>query len=342
MLITGASGHIGFRTLRYLLEYGYQVRAAVRSSAKADKIRSNPTLQGISEAQLSFIVVPDFVAAGALDKAAEGVKYIVHVASPIPFRDGADPADQEEHFVKPAIQGTVNILESALRAGTVKRVVITSSLVVNTPVDVQFGMTSSTHVYVAEDRIEMPETPYANAFVAYIASKVGSLAAAEQWIKDHPNAGFDAVYIHPAYTIGRDDLVLTSKEVNEGTNSAMLETVLGTTAAYGKASCTVHVDDTARVHALALKSSIPGNQSYLTVSEGLAGTTWQDSRKYVQKHFPEAVADGTLPNNGEAPTVYYNTDASKTEKVFGIVHQGYEEQVVSVVGHYLELLKKGL
>ena len=49
-------------------------------------------------------------------------------------------------------------------------------------------------------------------------------------------------------------------------------------------------------------------------------------------------------NNGTAPTVkpHVATDASKTEETFGFVHKDYEEQVTSVVSHYLELVNKGL
>jgi nucleoside-diphosphate-sugar epimerase len=328
-----------------MIVQGYDVRAAVRSKAKGETIKSNPTLRGVSSSQLSFITVPDFLAPGAFDKAVKGVKYIVHLASPIPFRDGADPADQEEHFVKPAIRGTISILESARKAGTVKRVVITSSLVVNVPIEVQFGVTPATEAYTAESRIHMPQTPYPNAFVAYIASKVGALAEAEAWVAANKSAAsFDVIHVHPSYTIGRDDTALTSKDVNEGVNSTMFSTIMGVETDQVKPGNTVHVDDAARVHALALDPDVPGNQSFLTVSGGLTGTKWQDSLEIVAKHFPEAVADGSLPNDGTAPTVepHVVTDASKTEETFGFVHKNYEEQVTSVVSHYLELVNKGL
>ncbi|KAK5691123.1 hypothetical protein LTR97_011775 [Elasticomyces elasticus] len=342
-LITGATGHIGFRALRYALAQGYTVRAAVRSEAKAKTLKSHPLLKNISSSQLSFITVPDFQAVGAFDEAVRGVKYVIHLASPIPFRDGADPKDQHKHFVEPAIEGTVNLLESAKKAGTVKRVVITSSLVCNVPVEVQFGMTESDETYTAESRITSPSEPYANAFFAYIASKVEALAAAEEWVeKNKSTINFDVIHVHPAYTIGRDDLATTSEAVNEGTNSTMLSTVLGDHAPYGKTSNTVHVDDAARVHVLALDPHVAGNQSFLTVSGGRKGTVWEDSLEIAKKHFPDAVADGTLPVNGTAPTVKNFVDASKTEKTFGFEFKSYEEQVVSVVGHYVELKQKGL
>jgi len=46
---------------------------------------------------------------------------------------------------------------------------------------------------------------------------------------------------------------------------------------------------------------------------------------------------GVLPNNGFAPTKRTIIDASETAKILGIEFKGYEEQMVSVVEHYLEL-----
>merc|ERR1712227_662185 len=87
VLITGATGLVGFGVLRAALEHGYKLRAAVRSEQKAEIIRSNPTMKGISEHQLSFVIVPDILAEGAFDEAVKGVKFILHVASPVPRLD---------------------------------------------------------------------------------------------------------------------------------------------------------------------------------------------------------------------------------------------------------------
>ena len=38
VLITGVTGHVGFRVLIFALEAGYRVRAAVRNQGKADTI----------------------------------------------------------------------------------------------------------------------------------------------------------------------------------------------------------------------------------------------------------------------------------------------------------------
>lgn len=116
---------IGFRTLVFILEAGYNVRAAVRNQASFDKISSLPSVQKHAS-QLSSFVVPDITIPGAYDEAVKGVKYIIHVASPL--AGNVKEADYEDTIIRPAIQGTVGILESSMKAAEVKRVVITASV----------------------------------------------------------------------------------------------------------------------------------------------------------------------------------------------------------------------
>jgi hypothetical protein len=52
------------------------------------------------------------------------------------------------------------------------------------------------------------------------------------------------------------------------------------------------------------------------------------------------VERGDLPNNGSTPDVFTTLDTSKTEETFGLKLTTYEESVVGVIGHYLELLEK--
>src|ERR1700712_1023545 len=86
VLITGATGHVGFTVLTTALKSGYQVRAAVRSPAKGTAISSNLAVQSLHlpVSSLSFITVPDLTVPGAYDLAVQEVDYIIHVASPIP------------------------------------------------------------------------------------------------------------------------------------------------------------------------------------------------------------------------------------------------------------------
>lgn len=64
-----------------------------------------------------------------------------------------------------------------------------------------------------------------------------------------------------------------------------------------------------------------------------------ETKDIVARNFPEAVERGDLPNNGSNPTFACMFDISKTEKTFGLKQASFEEGVVSVVGHYLEVLE---
>ena len=123
--MTGGTGHIGYRTLVQLLEAGYKVRAAVRNQPGFDKIANLPSTKKY-QSELTSVVVPDITIPGAYDEAVKGVKYVVHVASPLMGNTKGD--DFEATIIKPAVQGTLGILESSAKVGGIERVVITASV----------------------------------------------------------------------------------------------------------------------------------------------------------------------------------------------------------------------
>jgi nucleoside-diphosphate-sugar epimerase len=53
-----------------------------------------------------------------------GIDAICHVASPFHFK----PKDNEKDLLLPAIQGTIGLLESALKFPSIKRIVVTSTM----------------------------------------------------------------------------------------------------------------------------------------------------------------------------------------------------------------------
>jgi nucleoside-diphosphate-sugar epimerase len=128
VLITGATGHIGYRTLAFALQSGYQCRVTSRSLASLEKLRNLPSTAPYAS-DLQFTAVPDMLAPCAFDAAVKDVDYIIHLAAPIPTPD-AEGKHWKEFFYDPAVQGTVGILESAAKSPSVKRVVITSSTAV--------------------------------------------------------------------------------------------------------------------------------------------------------------------------------------------------------------------
>ncbi|KAH0543133.1 hypothetical protein FGG08_002559, partial [Glutinoglossum americanum] len=337
VLITGATGHLGFRTLIHALSAGYPVRAAVRSQAKANTILSHPHIQFLNPgSRLTFTIVPDLAAPCAYDEAVQDVSYIIHIASPLMAGRDVAQSQRGAYFIRPAVRGTIGMLEAARKSGTVRRVVITSSIVAIVPASRLNGLEHSDRVALPTDRVPFVPGPYKTEFAAYAASKVAALQEAEAWMaRERPE--FEVVYLHPSFVEGRNDLAMNTREAMKGTNAIVLGIVLGQKLG-SNASASVHNEDVARVHVQALNPEIPGNTSYILNQKA----RWEDVKSIVQREFPDAVQKRLLPNNGSAETHEVTIDASLTEDTFGFTHLGFEEQVKSVVGHYLELRKRGL
>jgi nucleoside-diphosphate-sugar epimerase len=271
VLLTGATGLVGFAVLRAALEKGYKIRAAVRSEEKAETVRSNPTLKGISEEQLSFVIVPDILVEGAFDEAAAGVKYILHIASPIPGPHLTGDDDLHALVVEPAIKGTMGMFASARKAGTVQRIVVTSSAAALVPMAAMIGQAGEGDVFGPDDRVDALPPPYMNnPQVAYSASKILALQAAEEYIRNE-KPGFDAIHIHPSVVLGRDELALTAKDLDKGSNHYALGPVLGEHAPMPFPMVICHIDDVAEAHVRALDPEIKGNQSFLLSCTGEEG-----------------------------------------------------------------------
>lgn len=100
---------------------------------------------------------------------------------------------------------------------------------------------------------------------------------------------------------------------------------------------TVHIDDVAKLHVLALDPAISDNQSFLASNP--ASIKWAESFDIVKRRYPAQYAAGLFkldsiarPESGPS-----HVDTSKATKTFGIQFKSFEEQVTSVVDHYLEL-----
>ena len=333
VLITVGTGHVGFRTVVEALSHGYSVRAAVRTEAGISKIKAAESIQPYLE-HLTFVLVPDIEQEDAYNDAVKGVDLIIHLASPIPFTKEPPTVDQyDSHIVQPAVKGTLNMLRAAKSySPTTHRIVITTSVVAQAGFAEFFSQDNT--VYDEQSRVPTPTGPFDAIFPAYFASKAAALNAAEEWMKTS-RPRFDLNHISPAFVVGKNELEATPEDIVIGSNAAAFGHVLGMNPG-PTPSLSVHVNDIAKMHVLALSPKIAGNQLFIGVSEN-SNTRWENSFDIVRKYFPEAVADGTFPLTGENPTLKVNFDNSWTQKTLGMEFVGYEEQVRSVAEHYLEL-----
>ncbi|EOD27372.1 hypothetical protein EMIHUDRAFT_73363, partial [Emiliania huxleyi CCMP1516] len=135
--LTGASGFLGSWCAKLLLEQGFVVHATVRSKEKAAYLKALPG----SERLVIFDGV-DLLTPGAFDAAMASCDVCMHTASPFFFANGTEDA-----LVKPAVEGTRNVLDACVRAG-VRKVVLTSS---TAAVYVSYGTVADDHVWSSAD-----------------------------------------------------------------------------------------------------------------------------------------------------------------------------------------------
>lgn len=332
ILITGASGHVGFRILISALQAGYFVRAAVRSQAKAQNLLSHPETRAFNtQSQLTFSIVPDIAIPSAYDESVRDVRYIIHTASPLMSNKPPTGLDEDDFFIKPAVCGTLSMLNAAKKCTSLRRIVITSSITALVPIDQLTGVCSAHRIIQPTDRIPFVCGPYETEFAAYAASKVAALIAAENWMRTQkPN--FDIIHLHPSFVQGRNNLAMHPREALRGTNSIILGIALGRNMG-SIAGASAHIEDVARVHVQALEPKIPGNSSYILSQE----SRWDEVHEVLQREFSAAVATGLLPNCGQVKTHELAINAMSTETTFMFRHRKLDEQVKSVIGHYLEL-----
>lgn len=112
VLVTGATGTVGYPIARRLAERGDDVRALVRDVGRAEGLLPS----GVSA------VAGDVTDVASVHMAAEGCELVFHAAG-LPEQWRLDPTD----FRRVNVNGTSNVIDAARRAG-VRRLVYTSTI----------------------------------------------------------------------------------------------------------------------------------------------------------------------------------------------------------------------
>ncbi|KAK0566446.1 hypothetical protein OC861_003224 [Tilletia horrida] len=120
VVVTGPTGYVGAWCALDLLQNGYKVRGTVRSQDKFDRLLAQPAFAKYRD-HFTAVIVPDLVT-GDFSEAVKGAEIVIHTASPV----SQDTENAEELILRPAINGTKNVVQAAINAGTVKHIVVTS------------------------------------------------------------------------------------------------------------------------------------------------------------------------------------------------------------------------
>ncbi len=122
VLVTGVSGWIAKHTTIELLNKGYEVLGTVRNNNLIDQTKETISQHAPIE-KLTFIKL-DLLKDEGWNEAAEGCKYIMHIASPFPMKVSND----RESLLPVAVDGTLRVLNAGINAG-VEQIIKTSSIV---------------------------------------------------------------------------------------------------------------------------------------------------------------------------------------------------------------------
>ena len=121
VLVTGGTGFIGLHCLQQLLDKGYKVRTTIRSESRKQEVLDAMNKHSSNVENLEFFMA-DLLNDEGWKEAVEGSDFVLHVASPFFLGE----PENEDVFIKPAVEGTLRVL-SACAEAEVKKVVLTSS-----------------------------------------------------------------------------------------------------------------------------------------------------------------------------------------------------------------------
>lgn len=125
VLVTGATGYIAGWVIERLLRNGQTVHATVRDPSKTANVAHLQKIADESTGTIKFFKA-DLLIPQSFDLAMLGCELVFHMASPFVV---LNYEDAEKDIVRPAVEGTRNVLDSVNRTESVKRVVLTSSIV---------------------------------------------------------------------------------------------------------------------------------------------------------------------------------------------------------------------
>jgi len=187
VLVTGGTGFVGLHCLQQLLDKGYKVRTTIRSESRKQEVL-DAMKEHASNIENLEIFIADLLNDKGWKEAVEGSTYVLHVASPFFLGE----PENEDVFIKPAVEGTLRVLGACAEAG-VQKVVLTSSFAA-----VGYGHSREKEIYTEEDWSSVD-----GEISSYAKSKTLAEKAAWEFVKNlEESKKFELTVINPVAVTG--------------------------------------------------------------------------------------------------------------------------------------------
>lgn len=327
--VTGASGFIGSHVVRVLLAAGHEVRATVRDPSDEEKTAHLRRLPGSDRLEL---LAANLREEGSFDAAFTGCEGVCHVASPVALVS----KNPVEELIEPAVDGTLSVLRSADRAGTVRRVALTSSTAA------VVGWEAPSGHYTEAD---WNETSVAERS-PYLLAKTQAERAAWEFVKDRE---LELVSILPSFVFGP---VMTAAHLRSSV-AYLTRMVTGKMRMYPHLCLPmVDVEAVAQAHRLALeKQSANGRYILSDDHPWLAEIAALIRQKHPDLPVPRRRAPRLLLYlhtlfDAEVSVYYLRCclgkehvlDGTRIERELGIAYAPWDETILETVASIREVL----
>lgn len=190
VLVTGATGYVAGRIIEKLLSEGIKVNASVRDPENTEKLKYLNDLASKSSGSITYFK-SDLLVEGSFREAMKECELVFHTASPFTL----SIKDAKKELVDPALIGTENVLSTVNEIKSVKRVVLTSSVVAcyGDAIDVQTvpNKTITEDCWNTTSTIEHGPYNYSK-----------TVAEKKAWEIQKEQSRWDMVVVNPAFVMG--------------------------------------------------------------------------------------------------------------------------------------------
>jgi len=231
IFITGATGYLGGKILRFAHEQGHNIRVLCRQAPEAGILPDNV------EITLGDLSQPD-----ALVEAMQGCDALIHTAGLVSIWQ-RDP----QNFHRVNVDGTVNLLKAAREAG-VKRIIYTSSFFALGPTD----------EHPADESWNNPDE---SCMTEYARSKTIAL----QRVREQIANGMDIIPLYPVLIYGPGKAT-QGNYITKIVDDFLHRRIPGVLGGGNGRWTYSYVDDVAKGHLLALENGRKG-ESYILGGE---------------------------------------------------------------------------